>query len=224
MIKRTLRRLYHKVNMIRYRDHDKVFCIGRNKTGTTSVSKIFSQLGIPVGEQILAELLAPKLKDNNYKDLIKYVKKMGVAFQDIPFSMPNVYKILDKEFPNSKFILTVRDSPEVWYHSLTTFHAKVFGNGKIPQKQELENVDYVYRGWAWEMNRLRYNTPENDVYNKDVLIQDYIDYNKEVEEYFKYNPEKLLIVNLKESNAAIKISQFLGSEKVVQEIPWENKT
>lgn len=224
MVKKIIRRLKHELNVMRCRNHNKVFCIGRNKTGTTSVSELFSQLGIPVGRQRTAELLAPKLKENNYRDLIKYVKNNGVAFQDVPFSMPNVYKILDKEFPNSKFILTVRDSPEVWYHSLTTFHAKVFGNGKIPQRKELENVDYVYRGWSWEMNRLRYNTPEDDVYNKEVLIKDYIDYNNEVEAYFKDRPEQLLIVNLKEPDAAVKISKFLGSDKIIKEIPWENKT
>jgi hypothetical protein len=34
----------------------------------------------------------------------------------------------------------------------------------------------------------------------------------------------MLIVNLKEENAAIKICNFLGTKKKLHNMPWENKT
>jgi hypothetical protein len=35
----------------------KYFCIGRNKTGTTSLKRAFEDLGYPVGDQRKAEIL-----------------------------------------------------------------------------------------------------------------------------------------------------------------------
>lgn len=208
----------------RHRKKTKIFCIGRNKTGTTSMAAIFKILNIPVASQRKAELLTIDVLNGNYTEFFKYVKYGGVAFQDAPFSLSHTYKILDKEFPDSKFILTVRDSPEIWYSSLTRYHAKLFGDGKIPTKSDLKRAKYVYPGWIWEINRLHYGTPEDDVYNKDILIQQYINYNKSVVDYFQDQPEKLLVVNLKDANAAKAISQFLESTKQIDEIPWHNKT
>jgi len=228
MINTLIRKIYTKKrSIIRYfeiRNKSKIFCIGRNKTGTTSMAKIFRILDIPVGNQRRAELLAKNVLNGDYKEFLKYIKSEGVAFQDTPFSLSITYKILNEKFPDSKFILTIRDSPEVWYNSLTKFHAKLFGNGKIPKKADLIRAKYIYPGWMWEINRLHYKTPEDDVYNKEILIKHYIDYNNDVINYFKNQPEKLLVINLKEQNASEKINNFLNSRKKLDAIPWENKT
>ncbi|MBB6681523.1 hypothetical protein H4O20_08715 [Aequorivita sp. 609] len=228
MFEKVFRKVFRIVYVLKksqpYSKRNKVFCIGANKTGTTSMKEIFRTLEIPVGSQLIGEMLVSDVVNKNYYEFIKYVKYGGVGFQDLPFSLPEVFKILDKKFPESKFILTLRDSPEVWYNSLINFHAKVFGNGKLPTKSDLQNNKYVYKGWAWEINRLLFDTPEDDLYNKEILIQSYINYNNSVIEYFKSQPEKLLVINLKEPDAAKKISQFLDSEIALKEIPWENKT
>jgi len=129
-----IKKIYQKTKTLilysKIRREQKIFCIGRNKTGTTSMAAIFRLLKITVGYQRKAELLAKKVLEGDYREFFKYVKYEGVAFQDIPFSLPHIYKVLDENFPNSKFILTIRDSPEVWYNSLTKYHANIFGNGK----------------------------------------------------------------------------------------------
>jgi len=220
-----LRALFsNKANSVKHTKSKKIFCLGFNKTGTTSMAKLFSELDIPVGPQRPAELLINDWKNDNFKSILRYVKYEGVAFQDVPFSLKKLYPILDKEFPDSKFILTIRDSPEQWYKSLTSFHAKNFGKGKIPDKKTLQESTYVYKGWLWEVNRAVSNTPENDVYNKDLLIKLYNEHNASVINYFKNTPEKLLVVNLTEPNAAITISKFLDRGKIIETIPWENKT
>lgn len=224
MIRKIYQKLKWPLNAIRYSRSRKVFCIGSNKTGTTSLAKFFKQIDLPLAPQRPAELLVENWANNDFKKIIKYVKYSGIAFQDVPFSLPNTFKILDDKFPNSKFILTIRDSPEVWYRSLTSFHSKKFGNGNLPTKSDLEKTKYVYPGWMWKMNRIIFNTPEDDIYNKSILIQCYIEYNTSVIEYFKDKPEKLLVVNLKEADVALKISKFLASKKVLTKIPWENKT
>ena len=207
-----------------YAKKDKVFCIGNNKTGTTSMAKIFKELGLAVGPQEPFELLINDWYNNDYTKLLEAVKYKGVAFQDIPFSLPNTYKVLDKHFPNSKFILTVRDSPEAWYKSITSFHGKLFANGNIPTKADLQNAEYIYKGWMWDVNRMLYNTPEDDIYNEAILKQQYIDHNKDVIAYFKDQPEKLIVVNLKDKDLLPRVCKFLSVKQKINEIPWENKT
>lgn len=187
------------------------------------MAAVFRLLDIPVGNQRKAELLTRQVLSGDYKEFYEYTKYGGVAFQDVPFSLPGTYKLLDKKFPDSKFILTVRDSPEVWYNSVVKFHTKLFGNGSLPTKSDLLKAEYVHPGWIWETFR-HYKTPEDDIYNKNILIQHYQDYNNGVIEYFKSQPEKLLVINLKETNAIEKIAQFLNSRKSIEKIPWENKT
>ena len=86
------------------------------------------------------------------------------------------------------------------------------------------NYNYVKKGWMWEVNRFLYSTPEHDIYNEEILKKHYNDYNNEIIEYFKDRPNDLLIVNLKEENAALKICNFLGTKKKLYNMPWENKT
>lgn len=212
------------IRAIKYRNSQKVFCIGRNKTGTTSMAELFLNLGLCVAPQRPAELLIKDWARDDFKRLIKFVKYSGNAFQDVPFSLPNTFKILDREFPNSKFILTIRDSSEEWYKSFKNSHAKLFGNGVISTKQDLQNADYVYKGWMWEMYQDIYKPLNDDIYNRDLLKRHYSDYNASVIDFFKNNPNRLLVINLKNENAANEICKFLGFNKSVEILPWKNRT
>lgn len=207
-----------------YRKETKIFCIGRNKTGTTSIHKVFLELEIPVGVQRKAELLAPDWGIGRYDRIEQYVRYGGIAFQDVPFSLPNTFREMDERFPGSKFILTVRDSADVWYDSVVRFQSKLFGNGRIPTKEDLKNSTYVHKGWVWKMNRFIHDTPEDDLYNEEMLKRSYLKHNADVRDYFHDRPEQLLIINLKNADAAQKISAFLNTGKHIKEIPWENKT
>ncbi len=76
----------------------KIFCIGQNKTGTTSIRKACEDLGFDVGNQRVAENLLINYLENDFKSIIDYCKTANV-FQDFPFSWPETYKHLDKAFP-----------------------------------------------------------------------------------------------------------------------------
>jgi hypothetical protein len=209
---------------IRIKNKTKYFCIGRNKTGTTSLYKAFEELGFVVGYQREAELLMEDCFKEDYERIIKYCKKAEV-FQDVPFSFRDTYKILDKEFPNSKFILTVRDSSDQWYTSITKFHAKLFGNGCIPNWIDLNNAEYVYKGWIYNNFINQYGLTEKDnPYDKDVLIAHYEKHNQDVINYFKGRPNDLLIINLSEKEAYLKFCIFIGIVPKRKTFPWENKT
>lgn len=203
----------------------KVFGIGNNKTGTTSLEKAMRTLGFKVGNQRFAEknLMKPWSK-RDFKPIIEYCQS-AEFFQDVPFSKPFTFIALDQAYPKSKFILTVRDNPEQWYNSLTKFHAKLWGeNGRVPTKEDLQRAPYIYKGWAWEMNQFMGLTPENDPYNKQILTQAYSDYNKHVKEYFKHRPEDLLVLNVAKPNAYKDLCDFLNIETNKTDFPWENKT
>ena len=201
----------------------KVFCIGRNKTGTTSLELALKELGYKMGSQTQGEMLIRQWKDNNFSPIIELAKTAD-AFQDIPFSYDNTYKHLDLAFPNSKFILSVRNSPEEWYNSLVRFHSKLFGNGNIPTSKNLKNASYRWKGWIYETMSNLYHTPENDPYNKEILINHYINYNKEVINYFKDRPDDLLVINLKDENSYLDFCKFLNEEPKRNNFPHLNKS
>lgn len=221
-IQSNLRKQRNKLSSKR---RTKYFCVGANKTGTTSIAKAFRKMNYIVGNQREAELLANDIIKENYKELIKYCENYQV-FQDYPFSYAPTYKIVDKAFPNSKFILTVRDSPEQWYQSLIKFHSKIFGRGEKPTIDDLKNANYVYKGWEWEVFRFHYNIHDKsiDIYEKDKMINHYNAYNNEIINYFKYRPDDLLVINLKDSGAFLKFCSFIGAKTKETEFPWMNKT
>lgn len=202
----------------------KVFAIGDNKTGTTSLKIAMENLGYVVGMQRPAERM---LKDWTMRDFRKIVKhsRTGEFFQDFPYSKPYTFVVLDHEFPGSKFILTIRDSPDQWYGSLSKFHARKWGkNGRIPTREDLQEANYLWKGRPWESNRAIYDTPDNDPYNREILIKNYSDYNNSVCEYFRHRPQDLLILNVAERGAYKKLTMFLGKKVEQENFPWENKT
>jgi hypothetical protein len=213
----------HYINPLLLHNKRKIFCIGHNKTGTTSLKKAFADLGFIVGDQSRAERLLPNYDNNDFKKIISYCKTAQV-FQDFPFSYPNTYKKVDQAFPDAKFILTIRDNPEVWYHSLINHHSKVFGHGMLPNAEDLKQASYVWPGWIWESNRLIYNSPEEDPYNKECLINFYVKYNAEIIKYFKNRPDDLLILNLNDANSYKKFIDFLDVKSHYTSFPWQNKT
>lgn len=215
-----------KERFIRYKvsGNPKIFGIGYNKTGTTSLKAAMVELGFVVGHQRTAEKMIQDWANRDFKRIIDYCKS-AEFFQDVPFSKPYTFVVLDHEFPDSKFILTVRDSPEQWYNSLTKFHAKKWGkNGRIPTKADLQNATYIYKGRPWDTKRLVFNVPDDDPYHKETLIQHYVDYNNSVKEYFRHRPNDLLVLNVAEKHAYQKLCDFLGVEPVGKTFPWKNKT
>jgi hypothetical protein len=204
---------------------EKIFCIGRNKTGTKSLSKALTQLGYKVADQRTAELLLNDWSRRDFSKIIKFCKKGGDVFQDVPFSLPYTYVVLDQNFPGSKFILTMRDNPEQWYNSLVGFHSEKFSPGTKPTKEDLMNAKYVEPGWMWKANRIIYNTPEDDPYNQSVMIDHYIKYNESVIEYFRNRKQDLLILNPSYPQAFQNLADFLGLKKnILKPFPWENKS
>lgn len=201
----------------------KIFCIGQNKTGTTSLAAALRNLDIPVGQQRWAERLLPDWGRRDFRRIVWYCRT-AQAFQDIPFSLPYTFQAMDMYFPGSKFILTVRDDPEQWYRSLISFLIKRFGSEAIASQAALREVSYRYRGFIADVQSLSLGPSEEAPYNKDVLIAYYNFHNKMVADYFRNRPEDLLVLNVAEQGAHRKLCEFLHVPCHSEDFPWENKT
>jgi hypothetical protein len=159
----------------------KVFGIGFHKTATTSLAKALSYLGYRV--------TGPNWVDN--RNIAEEVYEMAFdlanrfdAFQDNPW--PILYKELDRKFPGSKFILTLRPSDQ-WFRSVVNH----FDEKETPMRE-----------WIYGIGR-----PKG---NEDIYIRRYERHNREVLEYFKDRSEQLLVLNITAGEGWTKLCPFLG--------------
>lgn len=211
--------------------YNKVFCIGENKTGTTSLEAVLHDLGFKLPDQRVQEnLLSHILVSGRYDVLRKFVARYD-AFQDVPFAHEELYIALDALFPNSKFILTLRD-PSDWYSSLVRFHKKVFGFESVEEagpdfwegirgnyflEKQRRLVTCVIDGREIEDWKLQYD--------RDHCISNYTQRNDRIIRYFRQRPKDLLTIDITKTTDTGEICTFLefGADKVRQ-IPHLNVT
>lgn len=206
-----------------FRKKNKVFCIGQNKTGTTSVEAVLKILGYKLGDQIKGEMLINDWAIRDFRNIINLCKTAD-AFQDVPFSNDFTYTVLDYAFPKSKFILTIRNSKDEWYESLTRFHTKIVGKNRLPTVDDLKEFNYRYKGFLWEAQKIKYGIDETTLYNYKIYTDQYEMHNYRVKEYFKYRLNDLLVLNLSEDNAMEKLYEFLGFKYNGENMPHMNNS
>lgn len=201
----------------------KVFCIGANKTGTTSLEKALADLGYRMGDQVAAQGLIESYAQRKFQDIVQFCHTAD-AFQDAPFSWHYTFMFLDQAFPDAKFILTVRNSADEWYESLVRFHSKVFGqDGAIPTEDDLKRAQRGEGRTAWDNFNVRHELPPNDPYNKEVLQTYYRNHNRMVMDYFRFR-SNLLVINLSQPDSYQTFCTFLDEKPLYDSFPWENRT
>lgn len=206
-----------------FRKKQKIFCIGRNKTGLTSLGHVMETVGYKLGKQGKSELLLEDWAKRDFTSIIEHCKSAD-AFKDVPFSLDYTYQILDHEFPGSRFILTVRGSAEEWYESLLRFDTKAVGKNRLPTAEDLKAYSYRRTGWLWQLQELVYGINENSLYNKEIYIRHYENYNKDVINYFRHRGDDLLVINISETNAMKTLCEFLNIEQNRFDMPHLNKS
>ena len=198
----------------------KVFCVGRNKTGTTSLEATYALLGYRLGNQRAGERLIWAWGRRDFKPITDFCRTAS-AFQDIPFSLSFTYQALDQAYPNSKFILTVRDSPDEWFQSLTRFHTKIVGKGRLPTAADLQEFA---NGWLWRTQQLVLGIDAPTLYSPEIYKAHYQAHNEHVADYFRHRPADLLILNLGEADAMERVCSFLGFSGVGLKVPHLNRS
>jgi len=193
-----------------------------NKTGTTSLASAFRGLGLRVGDQAIAESLIDCWMERDFKPILAFCESAD-AFQDIPFSLDYTYQAVDQAFPGSKFILTVRDSPQVWFQSLVRFHAHMFGAGRTPTAEDLARAGYRYEGWALKAVQAMFPSSGDLLYDEDHLLARYRAHNERIRRYFRSRPEDLLELNLRCERSMDRLCAFLGLPQTGEPMPWVNR-
>ncbi len=207
----------------------KVFGIGFNKTGTTTLEAVFRLYDLRVPPQDIQETRTTKATfDGDYKPLKRLVSKFD-AFQDLPFSQGEIYKVVDKIFPHSKFILTERD-PAAWFESLRSFHQRMFQISDFSRltEQDVKEFNYLYNGYVHE-TFARFLTCNGEIrwdllYDKEYYIKQFNDRNAGIREHFELRPHDLLVVDVSQERDTAKIGGFLGFDRPPFPMPRENVT
>ena len=176
---------------------EKIICVGFQKTGTSTLREALKILGYRV-KDCTDHALLPILK----KDFSKIEKMLENydAVEDTPWYY--IYKELDQIFPNSKFILTLREE-ESWYKSVSKHigdlvsanHEWIYGRGKGLPKYHKANTLSVF------------NT-----------------HNNEVLEYFKDRPDDLLVLDFTKGDKWDKLCAFLNHSVPEDSFPHYNNS
>jgi hypothetical protein len=121
------------------RYHSKVFCIGYQKTGTTSVGKAIESLGYSH-----SSWYKPIFKQYRKDNIDKVIKRTAYfdSFDDLPWSDKDFIPILDKKFPNSKFINLVRNENE-WKKSYKRYFNKSIEEVEEAYADYLKHQEFV---------------------------------------------------------------------------------
>ena len=175
----------------------KVFGIGLNKTGTTTLRDCLLELGYRV--KGLDRKLTRHAVARDLKPLFDVCEEYD-GFQDFPW--PLIYRQLDTYFPGSKFVLTRRRDSNTWFESQIK-HAKYTG------PSEGRKLAYGY-----EMpNRHRRH-----------FIEQYERHNHEVREYFRDRSDDMVEICWEEGGGWPELCEFLGHPAPKTPLPHANQS
>lgn len=206
--------------------------IGLPKTGTVSLQKALQILGYRTVHSPRQYTFSQCLNIPIYRweevvetifkneELLKYIPIVGLLKKDLKISewdaMVNfgehTYPILDKKFPNSRFILTVRDK-DAWLKStrflfqrwLTYFTDEGKINGLIQLIRKLHIFHCIG-------------------YDKDYFSVLYDNHLRNVKYYFKDREQDLLIIDICGGEGWEELCNFLEKDIPNVLFPHKNKT
>jgi hypothetical protein len=182
----------------------RIFGVGLHKTATTSLSEALTVLGYRSGhwesgdwaKAIWAEMITEKRSVT----LEKYY-----AASDLPIAL--LYKELDRSYPGSKFILTIRDEQK-WLESV---------------KNHWTYERNRFR-WEWDIypfsNQIHKQLYGQETFDAEVFLARYRKHNADVREYFK-DRNDLLIMDMDDSAGWLELCSFLGNP--IPSIPYPVK-
>ena len=178
----------------------KVFGIGLSKTGTTSLARALEILGYNVKDC----LGITKYSKGNLASINQTALDTYDALTDTP--IPNFYRELDKEYPNSKFILTIRDM-DGWLQS-----CKKQFNQKLADKR------------SDAANQLFLELYDTVTFDEEKFRSGYKKFTESVLEYFKDRPDDLLVIDISKGEGWEKLCPFLNKPIQKTIFPKSNVT
>ncbi len=184
----------------------RVFGIGMHRTATTSLYRAFQVLGFDsfhfnTGNE--ARLIWQQMNiAGRSAELEKWY-----SLCDLP--IPLLYEKLDRAYPGSKFVLTVRDE-EKWLASV----------------ERLWSPEHNPERWTWDVYPISHNLHTalygRRDFNRDVFLARYRRHNAEVREHFKDRPNDLLVMDIDAGVGWPALCRFLGVP--LPSVPYPNES
>jgi hypothetical protein len=193
-----LEKTYDILGLRKKRKWNKVFEVGVAKTGTTSLAMAFEILGLRLASWV--PNLYDEVKAGKFDNTLAWAEKFD-AFKDGPWHEDDLYKILDRRFPESKFILLERED-ESWLKSIENFFSADINWNNIDEKYLIQN----FSDRKQEM--------------LDFKHKRFTD----VKDYFKDRPDDLLVMNICAGEGWEKLCPFLEMPVPKVRFPHEFKT
>ena len=199
---------------------NKIFNIGLSKTGTTSLNQALNDLGFPsIHNPKPFRRQAMKGQYHFDSDDWRALTNFGEHF----------YPQLDKAYPGSKFILTVRDE-EAWLRSLQKQFGKSTGDEAGARWEWSRRIRTVLR----ELKRLVNNQiimthmhARIDIFgtykfHAERCLYVYRLHQKNVREYFHERPQDFLVMDIAAGDGWEKLCSFLEINGI-PETPFPHK-
>ncbi|AKH42832.1 hypothetical protein FHS61_000605 [Altererythrobacter atlanticus] len=173
----------------------KVFGVGLNKTGTTSLAACMEKLGYRhMGYRL--DLL--KAYRSGQMDEVWAVIDAHDSFDDWPY--PLMYRELAERYPDAQFLLTIRRSPEIWFDSLAR-HSR--------QSRPFRNARKLAYGWRY---------PENA---REQHLEFYRRHNAEVQEYLG---NRVKVLCWETGDGWPELCDFIGAAVPEEAFPHANRS
>ena len=190
---------------------NKVFGIGLTRTGTTTLVNMFKILGFNTKTHSYQLLL--DWDNNNMKPLYDAVDN-HTALGSIPWCL--VYKEMDKKYPNSKFILTVRNDDERWFNSQLNMSLMLHPDKSNPNDIIRDRI----RVAKYNRPIFKYNYPMD---HKQHYLDVYHKHNDDVQKYFK-GKNNLLTICFENGDGWEEVCEFLDVDVPNVQLPHMNRT
>lgn len=188
------------------------YCVGMGRTGTRSMAGIFStsykSAHEPHAKELLAIITAAQKGSISKQDFKKYVlyldNKQQLEFNS-SFLNKWLLEVLLAEFPDAKFILTIRDCYS-WLNS--SINALFFGHSKIPS--EFDNfINTILGPETYRHAKKEPLMYKNGSYRLDGFLSYWAKINNEI--LTAVPKSRLLVVKTHEINSSIgDIAGFLN--------------
>jgi hypothetical protein len=180
----------------------RIFGIGMQKTATTSLDKALQLLGFDSAHWLDGKWAVAILKEMRATGRSETLER-HYALCDLPIAI--LFRELDRAYPGSKFILTVRDevdwlvsARDHWSYTHNTFR----------------------RDWdKWPAaNTIHRATYGQHHFDAVVMLERYRRHNAEVREYFKNRPGDLLTLDMSKGAGWKELCPFV--ERPIPNIPY----
>lgn len=198
-----IRKIVNRLRLLRPARHRKVFGIGMPKTGTKTLGDCFQELGFK--HRSFDMRLAAEAKRGELQNVLAEAEKYE-TFEDWPWFF--LYRELDRRFPNSLFVLTLRKDVDAYLTSLKKHH----------ERQGIRRKDFVQPPWWDDVFGF---PPDQWDYAKSALR--YERHNQAVLEYFKDRPQDLLVVSWERGDGWDSLCRFLDKPVPRKPFPHMNR-